>query len=170
VATRPTPKLGKSRGLGRASQQFVEHLLTPPLDASGLPTKLRYDEDLAVTVTTTGTPIVEFRPTGETQTITEVRAEAEDRDEDPSTFTFVESEGVDRSVARLDDPENPAMAQPWSATVTITKVTQEGNDADDVTVSLGTKTGVRGESDDYDAGFSTVTITRVARERDDHDA
>jgi hypothetical protein len=149
---------------------FVESLLMRPTEAGPGEIQLRYDEDRALTVTSDGEPFVETTAVGETRTLTEVRGEHDDKDEEPSTFTFVQSEGADWTTGD-GASVGESRRTPWAGTVTFTKAVGEADDADelDALSPMGTKTGVAGESDDLEICASTATGTRVADEQGDRD-
>jgi hypothetical protein len=130
---------------------FVERFLTPLADGDPEPVAT-YDEERSLNLTADGRPLVEIAGGGTTGTITEVRAEASDRDdlEDArsaalGTFTKVRAEAPDRI---------PELA-------TQTRVRREHGDrleAEAVEAAgrgsravsrLGTRTGVRGEAADF---------------------
>jgi hypothetical protein len=149
---------------------FVESLLIRPIEAGPGEIRLRYDEDRAVTITSNGEPFVETAAVGETHTLTEVRGEHDDRDEEPSTFTFVQSEGADWTTGDCAS-DGESRRTPWAGTVTVTKAVGEADDADelDALSQMGTKTSVAGESDDLELWASTATEMRVADEQGDRD-
>lgn len=150
---------------------FVELLVVRPADDLNAEIESRYDEAQALTVTLSGEPYVEAAAAGETHTLTEVRGEHDDADPEPSTFTAVQAEGFDWN-AGYEDVGEPKRAF-WAGTATITKVARESDDADESSLELlgriGTKTSVKGESEDIEPWASTVTQTFVARENSDLD-
>jgi hypothetical protein len=145
----------------------VGFLIEPSETLETDPVEVIYDEARCLTVDSSGRPLVELGPVGETHTLTEVRGEHDDRDEDPSTFTAVKSEGWDRQYSGADE------RLPWAGTTTVTKSLGESSDADDLAArsqpALGTRTQVRREGEDLEPWAGTVTGTRVASEHGDQD-
>jgi hypothetical protein len=124
---------------------FAEAFSVPLLPSDGTEPELRYDEERALNVLPDGRPFIEVGRAGGTETLTEVRSEADDYDES----------GHDDEVALT----------------TVTKVASERDDVTRAHLGTQTETRVPGEKDDFARGafLGTMTETSVSREPDDED-
>jgi hypothetical protein len=123
------------------SRLFAEAFIVPVAEPDGEPPRYAYDERRDVNVLDDGRPVVEAAAVGETYTLTEVRAEREDRDAD------------DRAALDME---------------TLTKVAREGSDRDATELLLGTETRqVPGEREDFLRDLDGGTHTAVRAEAED---
>jgi hypothetical protein len=121
---------------------FAEAFSVPLLPSDGTEPELRYDEERALNVLPDGRPFIEVGRAGGTETLTEVRSEADDYDES----------GHDDEVALT----------------TVTKVASERDDVTETSVSRepdDEDRDARGVEGFF--SFGTVTKTSVAGEADD---
>jgi hypothetical protein len=121
---------------------FADAFLVPVAEPDGELPEYAYDESRGINVLDDGRPTVEAGVVGETYTLTEVRAEHEDRDVDDKallameTFTKVAREGTDRHVTEL---------------LFGTETRQVPSEREDFARDLdgGTHTSVRAEAEDF---------------------
>jgi hypothetical protein len=130
---------------------FVEPFLTPLLDVPGAEPELRYDEQRGLSLDATGRPFIETGITRGADTLTEVRAEQDDFER---MDTAIRLETVTKVAREADDFARSALA-----VATETRMKPEADDwaRDDRYAAVeqfgGTKTGARGESDDFAREF-----------------
>jgi len=163
------------------SRLFAEAFLVPLLPDEGQEPELRYDEDRALNVLPDGRPFIAMGHVSGTETMTEVRSEADDYDQ-PGDGDALTLSTITKVKAERDDFARDSAV----GTSTDTRVRNEPDDEDrdaragDGFFNLGTatKSSIGGEPDDTDRdaraadGFvnlGTVTHTFVRAEAEDED-
>jgi putative ATP-grasp target RiPP len=157
---------------------FAEEFLVPVLDPERPKPELRYDEERQLNVMPDGRPFVEPGRAGSTDTLTEVRSEADDYDPPPGdealatlgTLTKVQTERDDFAADTLGlatETRMPGERDDFAPEVFLGTYTAGGGEPDDDDIQAraggdyldapyaGTKTGARGEADDFYAGTKT---------------
>jgi putative ATP-grasp target RiPP len=150
---------------------FAEQFLVAPLPPDQPEPELRYDEARQVNVTAAGRPFVELGRAGGTDTLTEVRSEADDYDQPGdedgaalSTLTKVQSERDDFAAGALGlatETRIPGERDDFAGELLLGTYTAGDGEPDDDDVQArasedgwsaahaGTKTSIRGEADDF---------------------
>ena len=134
-----------------ARRLFVEPFLTQLLDDPGGEPELRYDERRGLSLDATGQPFIETGIGRRADTLTEVRAEQDDFER---MNTAVQLATVTKVAREADD-----FARSHMALGTETRKAPESDDwarGERSTAAerfSGTKTSVKGETDDFAVGF-----------------
>jgi hypothetical protein len=135
---------------------FAETFLVPLLDPEQPEPQLTYDEGRDVNVLADGTAYIETAPVAPTQTITEVRAEADDFDRPDEDV--VAWSGTDTKVrTETDDFARPPMLA--------TETRQAPGERDDVSRAerlFDTETAIGGEADDFARGADLASDHEAA--------
>jgi hypothetical protein len=152
------------------SAVFVQQFLVAPLPADRPELELRYDDVRQLNLTADETPFVALGRAGGTDTLTEVRSEADDYDQ-PGDGDELALSTVTKAAGERDD-----FAADLFGLDTETRMPGEKDDFARELV-LGTYTAVGGEPDDDDvevrafedrgSTFDTATKTSVRGEADD---
>lgn len=141
-------------------EYFVEHFLEPLQEGQPAP-PIRYDEARGLNVLPDGRALVDVELEGGTVTGTKAGGEQDDadRDPEPTTFTMVQSEGV-------DDAAQVGAVQ--AGTITVTEATGEASDSDEY--DNLSPTYLAPQSGAWELGLlGTVTHTAVEAESSDID-
>jgi hypothetical protein len=159
---------------------FAEHFLVPAREPDNEAPTLTYDDARGLNLASDGRVFVELTTVGDTDTMTEVRAEREDRD--PEDFV-VPTLGTTTKIAHEAEDVVPAEAvlgtdtrrgaeeedrAPESLLGTKTDAIQhEAEDFVTADALLGTETFAKGESEDVDPVAWSGTNTAVTNEAED---
>jgi hypothetical protein len=157
---------------------FARYFLVPAEDPEREPPSLAYDEGRSLNLDASGRVAVEAASAAANRTLTEVRGEHEDPDDDfitrMGTSTKARGEADDRFLAMAVGTETRAAAEQEDRVRgeyglgTRTSIPNEAEDFNTAASMLGTETAIRGEAEDF-CGDPPMAGTRTYIEAESED-